>query len=185
MHSNIFSFLAWGSSDCKDLDPSIQTQILVDCPLPRPEREFNAKLIWFFCLTRCDFILVLFLFLFTCTSAPLKLHYQPVLLLQMRTAVWTHCERLCPTAQPPIQRMLWPLCNCDLVSSPCRSSLNTSWLPLMMLHVFLLTVAWIMQGCSPSLALCSFLVCFQRDSLSQEQHWCDLFCKWHQLGCKI
>lgn len=82
---------------------------------------------------------------FICISERSELLPQPILLLHMRIVVQTHCGRLCSTAQ----RMFWPPCNCDHISSPCRTSLNTSWLPLMLPHVFLFTVPWIMQECSP------------------------------------
>lgn len=91
-------------------DPSVQMQILAGHrPLPNPEWEFEAKLIWLCRLMK----FVLLLFLFTCISEPFELHSQPVLLLHMRIAVQTHCWRLCSTAQPPVKRMFWPLCNCD------------------------------------------------------------------------
>lgn len=102
-------------------------------------------------------------------SEPFELHSQPVLLLHIRIVVQTHWGRLCSTEQTPVKRMSWPPCNCDHVSSPRRTSLNTSWLPLMLPHVFWFTVAWIMQGCS-LLWPCVLCFCFfQRDNMRQEE----------------
>lgn len=141
------------------IPPSRSRLWLENPPLPNPGKR-NLKLNWFGAVVSWNVIAFFSFCLPACYSplncAPSQSHCHTWELLS---------KRISEDSVPQRNLLLKKGC---YVSSPRTTSPNTSWLPLMLPRVFLLTVAWIMQGCSPLWPCVPCFGVFERDYRRRE-----------------